>query len=108
MLLEVPSTEAEIDMGQQCCGVCWKRSLASEEVPLGKVKDQQNLPEKTLLENGISSCFPDNQICDLLNGDADKKGSVASPLQPSCESIRNKAHMRSQAAVLNKWICTHH
>jgi len=28
---------AEIDMGQQCCGVCWKRSLASEEVPLGKV-----------------------------------------------------------------------
>ena len=45
-----------------------------------QVKNLQNLPEKTLLENGISSCFPDDQISNLLNCDADKKGSVASPL----------------------------
>lgn len=57
-----------------------------------QVKDQQNLPEKTLLENGISSCFPDDQICNLLNGDADKKGSVASPLQvcPLVFSLQSK------------------
>lgn len=61
-----------------------------------RVKDQQNLPEKTLLENGISSCFPDNQICDLLNGDADKKGSVASPLQvcPLVFSLQSKGNIK--------------
>lgn len=59
---------------------------------LCQIKNLQNLPEKTLLENGISSCFPDDQICNLLNCDADKEGSVASPLQvhPLVFSLQSK------------------
>lgn len=40
-----------------------------------------NSPEEALAENGISACFPDDQISHLLDGDADKEGRVASPLQ---------------------------
>lgn len=39
------------------------------------------VPEEALPENGIPPSFPDDQISHLLNGDADKEGRVASPLQ---------------------------
>lgn len=60
------------------------------------VKNLQNLPEKTLLENGISSCFPDDQISNLLNCDADKKGSIANPLQvrPLVLSLQSKGRIK--------------
>lgn len=52
--------------------ICSKVILSSE-TPV--------IPEKPLLENGVPSRLPDDQICHLLNSDTDKEGRVAMVLQ---------------------------
>lgn len=45
------------------------------------MREGQTVPEEALLEDGVSPGFPDDQICYLLDQDADKEGGIARPFQ---------------------------